>query len=300
VSLKLDNLINIFEFLSENHWKSAETVARELEVDRRTVMRYMREIELAFEPFPIIESGREGYRLCKNDFLETLQRRDDYAGLAAVMSTPLGSLVKSGRPLPERLEESVREMVETRSTLSDKLARPLLEAMRTGSFLKLSYRAATTSKDHVCTPIKLSIDSGVPYVSCFDEDRGHLMCLAAGKIERVSKTGKKLPVVKLAELRSYANSAWGRMIQHKEGIREEVSFFANASVAPYFTASPLHRTQRAKPHEKGVMITLIVHNIKEFVRYLLRYGQAVRIVSPQAAIDELLSFVDSMRSFYEA
>jgi predicted DNA-binding transcriptional regulator YafY len=298
VSLKLDNLITLFEFLGEDRWKSAEAVAQELEVDRRTVMRYMREIERAFDPFPIVESCREGYRLCKNDFLETLQRRDDYAGLAAVMSTPLGSLVRPNRPLPETLEVSVREIVETRSTLSHKQARPLLEAMRTGAYLKLSYRATTTLKEHVCAPIKLSIDSGIPYVACFDEHHGHLICLAAGKIEQISKAGRKLAPPQLAELRSYVNSAWGRMIQHKEGIREEVSFLANPSVARYFTVAALHKSQRVKPQDKGVLITLTVHNLKEFVRYLLRYGQAVRIISPQAAIDELLRFVDSMKSFY--
>ena len=110
MSLKLDNLIRLFDFLSPHRWRTAEEIAKELEVDRRTVFRYMNEVELAFSPVPIVESSREGYRLCRNDFLDIMQSRDDYAGLAAVMSTPLGSLVRPERPLPERFATAIRDI----------------------------------------------------------------------------------------------------------------------------------------------------------------------------------------------
>ena len=66
MGLKLDNLIQLFDFLGPTIWRTAEQVADALEVDRRTVFRYMREVEMAFSPVPVIESSRDGYRLCRN------------------------------------------------------------------------------------------------------------------------------------------------------------------------------------------------------------------------------------------
>lgn len=299
MSLKLDNLIKLFDFLSPHRWRTAEEIAKELEVDRRTVFRYMNEVELAFSPVPIVESSREGYRLCRNDFLDIMQSRDDYAGLAAVMSTPLGSLVRPDRPLPERFASAIREIVETRATLGEKIMRPLFEAMRSGAFLELSYRAKAEAKPHRCVPVKFFLRSGVPYVVSFDEAYGHLIVLAADKIERAAKSRKVLPAEELKELRAYVNSAWGLMIRHKERLVSEVEFEANASVAAYFVKAPLHRSQAASGEAGRTAFRLKVHNEGEFVRYLLRFGRSVRIASPASAIAELTTFLADMREFYE-
>ncbi len=299
MSLKLDNLIRLFDYLSPYTWRTADQVAGELEVDRRTVFRYMREIELAFSPVPIVESSRDGYRLCRNDFLDVMQSRDDYAGLAAVMSTPLGSLVQPEHPLPERFIASIREMVETRASLSSKIIRPIFEAMRTGCFLELSYRAKTEAKAHRCVPVKFFLRSGIPYIVSFDEEYGHLIVLAADKIERAAKSRKILPEAELKELRAYVNGAWGLMVRHKERLVSEVEFQANASVAAYFEKAPLHASQKRIGEPGCATFRLKVHNEGEFVRYLLRFGQAVRIVSPVSAIQELTGFLATMREFYE-
>lgn len=299
MSLKLDNLIRLFDYLSPYTWRTAEQVAGELEVDRRTVFRYMREIEMAFSPVPIVESSRDGYRLCRNDFLDVMQSRDDYAGLAAVMSTPLGSLVQPEHPLPERFLTSIREMVETRETSSAKILRPIFEAMRTGCFLELSYRAKSEAKAHRCVPVKFFLRSGIPYIVSFDEDYCHLIVLAADKIERAAKSRKFLPVSELKELRTYVNGAWGLMIRHKERLVTEVEFEANASVATYFEKAPLHASQKLIAKPGCATFRLRVHNEGEFVRYLLRFGQAVRIISPSSAISELTGFLATMREFYE-
>ncbi len=299
MSLKLDNLVTLFDFLSHFHWKTAEQVAEKLQVDRRTVFRYMTEVELAFDPFPIIERSRDGYRLCKNDFLDIMQLRSDYAGLAAVASTPLGSLLRPEKALPEKLVGTIREMVETRAVLDEKIIRPLFEAMRTGGYLELSYRAKGEAKPHRCVPIKFFLRSGIPYIVSYDETYGHLIVLAADKIERAAKSGKALAAEVLKELRSYVNSAWGLMIRHKERLVSEVEFETSAAVAAYFSKAPLHRTQHDVGGRQRPAFALAVHNEGEFVRYLLRFGRSVRIVSPESAIGELRTFLGSMTEFYE-
>lgn len=331
MSLKLDNLIRLFDFLSPHAWRTAEQVADELEVDRRTVFRYMREIELAFSPVPIVESSRDGYRLCRNDFLDIMRSRDDYAGLAAVMSTPLGELVQPERPMPERFLVTIRDMVETRTTLGASIIRPVFEAMRTGAYLELSYRSRTEAKLHRCVPVKFFLRTGIPYIVCFDEGYGHLIVLAADKIERAAKSKKTMPPAELKELRAYVNGAWGLMIRHKERQTCEVEFQAAPAVAAYFDKAPLHASQRRVDAQAGEVnsdsgpdgsgtgaaagavsggarasgdgratFTLTVHNEGEFVRFLLRFGRAVRIVSPRSSIAELQTFLSSMMEFYEA
>jgi len=299
MSLKLDNLIRLFDFLSPYAWRTADQVADELEVDRRTIFRYMREIEMAFSPVPIVESSRDGYRLCRNDFLDIMRSRDDYAGLAAVMSTPLGELVQPERPMPERFLATVRDMVETRTTLGAGIIRPVFESMRTGAYLELSYRSRTEAKLHRCVPVKFFLRTGIPYIVCYDEGYGHLIVLAADKIERVAKSKKAMPPSELKELRAYVNGAWGLMIRHKERLVSEVEFQATPAVAAYFEKAPLHASQSRVGGDGTAAFRLTVHNEGEFVRFLLRFGRAVRIVSPAGAIGELRTFLASMMEFYE-
>lgn len=298
MSLKLEHLVTLFDYLSPYQWRSVDQVATKLEVDRRTVFRYMAEIELSFDPVPVIERSREGYRLCPSDFLDVMQSRDDYAGLAAIVSSPLGGLVHGAKPMPDKLLRNVREMVDTRAALEERLVRSLFEAMRTGTYLEMSYRSASEAKTHFCVPVKFFIRSGIPYVVSFDEARGHLIVLAADKIERAAKSRKSLPRETLQGLRAYVNSAWGMMIQHREGRRIEIEFEANASVAPYFEKVPLHPSQRKEERRGRQVFSLLVHNEKEFGRYLLRFGRAVRILSPESAIGELTGFLAEMEAFY--
>lgn len=322
MSLKLDNLIQLFDFLGPTIWRTAEQVADALEVDRRTVFRYMREVEMAFSPVPVIESSRDGYRLCRNDFLEIMQSRDDYAGLAAVMSTPFGALVQPEHVFPERFVGAVQELVETRATLPAGILRPLFEAMRSGAYLDLIYRAKEEPKPHRCVPVKFFLRTGIPYVVCYDEAYGHLIVLAADKIERVARSKRIMAPAELKELRAYVNGAWGLMIRHKDRQKSEVEFQATKAVAAYFEKAPLHASQRRvdpcidAPESdeaddisgsggaraggvQNATFRLVVHNEGEFVRYLLRFGRAVRIISPLSAIDELRGFLASMAEFYE-
>jgi len=299
MSLKLDNLIDLLDYLSPNEYRTVNDLAKKLGVDRRTVFRYIDEIELAFGNFPIIERNREGCRLCKNDFLEVMQARDDYAGLAAIMASPLGSLVEPKYGIPQRLTKTVKEMVEVRSALGQKLLRAIFEAMRTGNFLEIEYNAKGQARTHLCVLVKFFMSSGIPYVVSYDEGYGHLICLGADKIGRAAKSRKTLPAETLAELRGYVNSAWGMMIQHKERKRVEVEFEAGPAVAPYFEKAPLHPSQKRSERDGKIFFALLVHNESEFVRFLLRFGRAVRIASPESTIGELKSFLGFMADFYD-
>ena len=117
--------------------------------------------------------------------------------------------------------------------------------MRTGNYLDLTYRSKITPKAHRCAPLKFFISSGIPYIVTFDEEHGHLICLGVDKIEKATKSKNFLEASKLDELRTYINSAWGMMIQHKERKIIDVEFEADPSVATYFTNAPLHHKQTA-------------------------------------------------------
>ena len=298
MSLKLDNLITLFDYLSEHQWRSAEQVARRLEVDRRTVFRYMDEVELAFSPVPVIERGREGYRLCRNDFLDVLQSREDYAGVAALVASPLGELASGGKPLPDRLLRQARELVETRASLEPKLLRQIFEAMRSGVFLELSYTAKDEPRPHRVVPIKFALRSAIPYLVAFDEGYGHLIVLAADKIGRAAKSRKFLTPDELGSLRAYVNSAWGIMVRHKERLVTELSFEASRSAAAFFEKAPLHPSQRCERDGERIAFTLKVHNEGEFFRHILRFGRGARVVAPESAVAEARAFLASMGEFY--
>ena len=299
MSLDLANLITLFEYLKPDQWRSMDQVAAKLSVGRRTAFRYLAEIKEAFDPIPSIESGSEGYRLCKNEFIEFLESREDYAGVAALVSSPLGSMAKTGKNPPEQLAKTVRELVETRGSIPESLARSLFASMRSGNYLDLSYQAKTTVKAHRCVPIKFFMSSGIPYVVSYDEGYGHCICLAADKISEATKSKSFMDASLLLELREYVNGAWGMMVRHKERSRTEVSFDANQAVAVYFAQAPLHSSQKSSESKDKTQFTLTVHNESEFARYLLRFGRAVRLRSPQSAIDEMKGFLSHMGEFYD-
>jgi predicted DNA-binding transcriptional regulator YafY len=299
MSLKLDRLIRLFDILSPNAWTNAERIAVELEVDRRTVYRYVREADMAFSPFPILESGPMGYRLQKNDFLEILQSRNDYLGIAAAASGPLGSLLSASPKLSQRLLDMARDIVETRTAVPERTLRTILSGAQDGSYVTIEYKAKSEIRVHTLVPIKLFMNSGLPYLVGFDKGYGHMICLGLHKVLKASKGKSRIESVTLTELRSYLNSAWGMMVRHKEKKTTCVSFKASPAVSPYFFKSPLHSLQAFSESGVSSIFTLPVHNEDEFARFILRFGRSVKIISPESAVRSLKSFLDSMVLFYD-
>ena len=298
MSLKLSGVLKFIDILSEYRWMSVDAIARELEVGRRTVLRYANEIEEAFAPYPFLERGHEGYRLCRHDFVEHLQRMDDFVGLSAAMSGPLSSLLPMPTAGSEKIQAIVGENLERQKALAPKRARLLIEAMREGRILAVTYDSGHGSEERRITPIKMFFDYGICYLVCHDQAHGHLILLALDKMRDEHKTNELLEPAALRELRAYTNSAWGKMIRHDSKQTTDVVFDVSPAVAPYFTTSPLHASQKSVTLENGMRITICVHNETEIVRFLLRFGEAVKIIEPKSTIELTLQFLKTMQDHY--
>ena len=81
-------------------------------------------------------------------------------------------------------------------------------------------------------------------------------------------------------------------------MRSDIEFEASSSVSSYFIKAPLHSSQTSEETTGKTLFKLKVHNETEFARYLLRFGQAVRILAPESAVAEMKRFLDTMRDFY--
>lgn len=296
---KLENIIRLITVLNGNReWKHARDLSTELGVSVRTVMRYLDEID-GLIGFPILERSKSGFRIFSGNFVDVLANRDEFSHLAALKTTPLGGLINTTRiEIPIPVLRKIQEMIEIKGSIHDEFIRNIFHAMRDGEFLLVDYQSKTATKRHRGVPIKLYLDYSILYVAFYDTQYGYIILLAGSKIKSVYRTHKFLKDSDLETYRNYVNKAWGKMIRHKDEQITEVRFRVDHSIIAHFRNNPLHHTQSITEAEDGYVISLLIHNPIEFIRWSLRFGDSIRIIDPPEIIAELKRYLDSISEGY--
>jgi predicted DNA-binding transcriptional regulator YafY len=297
---KLEKTIKLLEYLEEHKaWVKSCELCSYLDIDRRSLIRHIKEIQTAFSPFLIIESGKNGYRLDKNDFMDSVRQREDCENLAAILFTPLGGLVKPKRPYKERTLALIRDLIDIRGAAPYEILHPIFRAMKEGQYLCIEYQSIDGINKHECVPFKIFLDFSILYIILYDRDRGHLILMAVSKILSINLMPEKLEEVKCKELKDYINSAWGKMIRHDEKLISEVRFWVNESILYHFIKYPLHESQKIEVIDGERYITMRIHHPVEFIRWSLRFGQGIKIISPDEVIQEIKNYLNFMNNYYE-
>lgn len=275
-----------------------------LGLSERSAFRYIDRINRASSARSIIVRRGRRYSLARSPQLADLVGGSfDEGAVAAIASTPLGGLVKRKGVLPSRVVERVRPLVDlSRGEREDPVLAELFAAMLRGGYLSFTYASGGGPKEHLCVPVRLYLDPVQVYLAAWDEERGHLICLASSKISGIKAVpGKRMDEAAFRRLGDWCRSAWGKMIRHDQRKISLAVFEAAPSVAPYFLRHPLRADQSTEELEGGALrVSVKIHNPLEFARWALRFGDSLIVTGDEEVLAEMRSFLARMSARYGA
>ncbi len=296
---KFSNFLRIFEILSETRWTKAFEIAMELDVSERTIWRYIAQINDGFPDYPVIESSKEGYRLVKNDFLTFLRKReDDSFALEAVLSqSPLGTIISRKSGGQEVFLSKLAGRLELKTSIPADKLRPIFNALMKSRCLITQYHKNKEINSIEFVPLRLVMEHNIPYLNILDLDDVIIKLIAIDKMEEIRISEKIVDPKEIEKHRLFLQSAWGIMIT--ENIHN-VRFQVISDILPYFKNTSIHSSQKFITVDNPFsVISVDVHNLREFVRFTLRFGRAIKIIDPEEAIEEVHEFLEDMLNYYK-
>ena len=285
---KFERMMRILSLLSEREWTSCQKLMDKLHVSRRTILRYIQDINIPFEDAGIglIESSRDGYKLIDTNFLDTLKGVNDYYTIAAIQSTPFGKTLNTQPVMRNFLIEKIVPRIEISNQLSNEKLEPIFAALTHNAKLDIIYmRSNGTKGNYSILPLKLISNGGIYYLQCYDFGYEQLLNLTVNKIESF-ETGDPFKETKLiAEKLDYLNSRWGFMANDTKKYIADVTFETDRSIAELFNTNPLHSSMKYECVDGKHRFSLAVHNLLEFIRWSFKYGHHLTITGPEWVID---------------
>ncbi len=298
---RIDRIFEIIRLLGERgEVMTAGNIADAVGISLRNVMRDLNEIDTMFG-FPVLERSHQGYSMAPLNELGIISQREQSAGMGVIQSTPLGALLKPGQDLmnPE-LSENMKSMVELKGGLPEEQFRRIFTALTQGKYLKIVYKSSDREKTHYCVPVKIFFDREQLYISVYDRDYGHIILLGAGKIRSVHDTKDVLDRAALAKYRAYVNSAWGKMCRHDLKKKAHASFTVDQTIVTYFHRNPIHESQTIIEESLAkYRVEVDVHNPIEFVRWILRFGEHVKVRGDAEVLQEMRDYLSMMLREYQ-
>lgn len=302
---KLERIFRILATLSEYEWTHARDIAEMLGVDKRTVFRYIKDINIPFEENGpgLIESSNEfGYRLKSTNFIDKLKGIDDLQTIAAIQTSPYAHNLMNRKIVSQDMMERVIPRLNQTNYIDDDTLKHLLDALYKGRILEVEYqKSGSEPKKYKILPLKLVSNGGTNYLNlyCFDEGYERILSFMVSKIVKISLKevcrDKKLIESKL----DFINSRWGIFVNEVDGYIDSVKFEVNDSLYQNLIKQPLHSSQEYIYSQGAHIFTLKIHNILEFARWTMKFGYQIRVIESQAVINAIKSEAYQLVEKYE-
>lgn len=294
--MKLKQMLEILDYLSEKNWTSLAALMNLTAISRRSLIRRLNEIKEAFDPFEIIESGRQGYRLVENQFYRTYRSFYEMDYKAAALANPLGGITRGDIPGLKDKIDYMSGRIEMKGAAAPAVLRQLVDSLINGTMLRVTYLSKNGPKEHKCAAVKLFLENFLLYAVMFDEANGFMILMGVNKILYAAPSIGRLDKKEQDALLRYVNSAWGKMVRHEDGLISRAEFTISDDLLPYFEQNPLHSSQTIRKTAEANIISLDIHNPLEFSRYIMRLGRHARVLGDA---DVLSSMRENILGLYE-
>ena len=185
---KFERMMRILSILSEYKWTTAEELADYLAVSKRSILRYIQDINIPFEDngIGLIESSKSGYRLKDTNFLDRLKGIDDQYTIAAINTSPFGDSLNSQPILNREILTKLLTRLQKPQIIKNEISKTLLEALVQNRILTITYTKSNGSrKAYKIIPLRIVSNSGTQYLQCFCLDEGYKKLLTIVVISHI-------------------------------------------------------------------------------------------------------------------
>jgi len=298
---RIHRLIRLIVLLQAGQAKSADQLAVEVGVSRRTVFRDLRMLEQAGVPYE--HDRRKGFSLRKDFFLDAvnltvpetlslmlvsksvLSRRDKSMNGAAM--TGLSKLIST---VPEPMREACRELVDP--VTIDAGAQPhsdsgqeyffvLQRYMDEGRACQLSYQSPSEAAPLVCQfhPYALHFATRAWYVFGWMDVYDEVRLLKLARIEKLEPLDRRFDKPAGFRPADKLGQAWSLI---PEGKLYDIELHFTPRVATNVTEIRWHPSQTQEPlPDGGARVNFTVDGLREIAWWICGYADQVHIHKPK-------------------
>lgn len=312
---KTERLIKIWILLHNNpQGYTAKDLANKFEVDARTIYRDMTTLGEDLK-VPVYDDKKR-WKLDEKRVLPPIRFTVPEA-LNIFLSARLmlsydkrydpnidATFSKLGSVLPQPLGEQVQKTVDWMHTLpkDERYLHTLSELARAWVMqrrVNIVYRSleAEQATERIIEPyfIEPAAMGHASYVIAYCHRAGEIRNFRIGRIEDIRVTNETYTIPPDFDANKYFGSAWGVLV---EGEAEMVKLKFAPKVARLATETIWHQSQMLEKQKDGaVLMTLLVMDTIEFLRWILWWGADVEVLEPE---DLRKSVIDTAKDMLKA
>jgi len=296
-------LLRLITLLQGRQGYTANELAEELQVSRRTVFRDLNMLEMAHIPY-YFDPERGGYRISEHFFLPPVNLTLTEALAMLVLTgrlrstTRLPLLAESGRAamklenaLPRGIRQHVGSVIErlsvwfgpaSRHEGLDPLFDRLVGAIVARRVCRLVYISFHERKQIVTSvrPLRLIFHARAWYMIAFSGRHREIRTFKLVRIRKVTVTRRTFRHPSDVDLQEYFGDAWGMI---PEGRRHDVHLHFEPKVAGNVAEVCWHHSQQVEWNDDGsAEFRVTVDGLGEITWWILGYGDQVEVIAPPA------------------
>ena len=298
---RVHRLLRLITLLQERRHYTADELARELEVSRRTIFRDLNALEMAHVPC-YFDTDRGGYRIAERFFLPPvnltlsealamllLARRAQGEAPLPLLSQSVQAAAKLESALPRSIRRHVGSLIDRLHILLapvsgheglDTIFEQLAEAVGRRLRCQLVYLSFYEGKQIRTTvrPLRLAFVGRAWYLIAWSAAHREIRTFKLGRIRKLTVTAETFTEPSDVNLDEYFGQAW-RMIP--EGKLYDVRLHFEPKVAGNVAEVRWHDSQQVRWNDDGsIEYTVRVDGLGEITWWILGYGDQVEVISP--------------------
>jgi proteasome accessory factor B len=300
---RIYRLLRLVTILQGRRSYTANELAEELSVSRRTVFRDLNMLEMARIPYYFDEETR-GYRISRHFFLPpinltfsealailVLTGRAQGSAHVPLMNEAVRAAMKLENALPEAVSRHVGLLVErlhvvlppaSRHEGLDRMFDELMEAILARRICRLIYISFQAQKQLVMTvrPLRLVFIGRAWYLIAWSAGDHGLRTFKLARVRTLTVTDRTFTEPADVDLGEYFGDAWNMI---PEGRCYPVHLRFSRKVAGNVAEVQWHRTQRLQYNDDGTLdLRVRVDGLGEITWWILGYGDQVEVLAPPA------------------
>jgi len=213
-----------------------------------------------------------GYRLARKVLEDIWQGKDDASTAAAILASPYSGKLKVPSNRLDRFLSTLQSRIRVENDVPESLLRPILQSFIDRRICSVKYKVKSRTLNLSVLPLRLVSEHGIYYLQVQDLASKAIKLLAIDKMNIITLGQKETDPRETQQLLEFIDSAWGIMVT---GEIKEITFLLDEDISPYFKRHPLHWTQKCVELGNSMEVRLKIHNLKEFKRWLYRFGNHV-------------------------
>ncbi|MBN1553881.1 MAG: YafY family transcriptional regulator [Phycisphaerae bacterium] len=317
---RIYRLLRLVTLLQSGRNYTADQLADDLQVSRRTVFRDLNALELAHIPY-YYDPAEKTYRISRHFFLQPVNLTLSEALALLILAGSLTDktnvpLLSSGAQaaaklesiLPEAIRQHVGSVIERLSLHLGPMAR------HEGSETFFEQIAAAISRRNVCRmtyesflekktlrldvhPLRLVFIQRAWYLLAWSPRDKAVRTYKLIRVRKLIVQADTFPPGHEAKLESHFGLAWSMI---PEGKLHKVHLHFDPKVAGNVAEVRWHPTQRVEwNHDHSIEFHVQVDGLNEILWWILGYGDQVKVVTPKALAKQVTRVAEAVLAKYK-